>query len=142
MILSERDEKRLIGVHPDFVRVIRRAARDTTIPFTLLETVRNETRQKQLVAAGASWTMRSRHIPDTSKLNPQWAHAGDIAPILDLDRDGKVETEEMFDWPLIRLLAPIIKAAAKAEGVPIEWGGDWKKRKDGPHWQLPWTQYP
>ena len=39
-------------------------------------------------------------------------------------------------------LAPIIKQAAKDVGVPIEWGGDWRTFKDGPHWQLPWEQYP
>jgi peptidoglycan L-alanyl-D-glutamate endopeptidase CwlK len=142
MILSERDEARMIGLHPDLQRVIRRAARDTPLAFTLLETVRTPERQKQLVAAGSSWTMRSRHIPATSKKNPQWSHAFDATPLLDIDHDGKIETEEMFDWPLIRKLAPIIKAAAKAEGVQIEWGGDWRKRKDGPHWQLPWSAYP
>jgi peptidoglycan L-alanyl-D-glutamate endopeptidase CwlK len=25
--------------------------------------------------------------------------------------------------------------------IPIEWGGNWKMR-DGPHWQLPWKDYP
>lgn len=141
MILSARDEARMIGLHPHLQRVIRRAARDTTLNFTLLETVRSLERQKQLFAAGASETLRSRHIPSTSKAAPQWAHAFDATPMLDLDRDGKIETEEMFDWPLIRKLAPIIKAAAAAEGVPIEWGGDWRRFKDGPHWQLPWNQY-
>ena len=27
-------------------------------------------------------------------------------------------------------------------GVPIEWGGDWRTFKDGPHFQLPWGKYP
>ena len=35
-----------------------------------------------------------------------------------------------------------MKAAAKKEGVLLEWGGDWKTFKDGPHFQLPWVQYP
>lgn len=35
-----------------------------------------------------------------------------------------------------------MKAAAKRVGVPVEWGGDWVKTKDGPHWQLPWKLYP
>ncbi|WP_205671764.1 M15 family metallopeptidase [Acinetobacter bereziniae] len=30
-----------------------------------------------------------------------------------------------------------MKQAAKELGIEIEWGGDWKKFKDGPHWQLP-----
>ncbi|WP_049613866.1 M15 family metallopeptidase, partial [Yersinia pekkanenii] len=30
----------------------------------------------------------------------------------------------------------------KDVGVPIEWGGDWKTLKDGPHFQLPHKEYP
>jgi peptidoglycan L-alanyl-D-glutamate endopeptidase CwlK len=36
----------------------------------------------------------------------------------------------------------VIKDAARLEAVTIEWGGDWKSFKDGPHWQLPWASYP
>jgi peptidoglycan L-alanyl-D-glutamate endopeptidase CwlK len=35
-----------------------------------------------------------------------------------------------------------VKAAAEAEGVDLEWGGDWKSFRDGPHFQLSWEQYP
>ena len=35
-----------------------------------------------------------------------------------------------------------VKTAAEEEGVPIEWGGDWRTFKDGPHFQLPWADYP
>ena len=35
-----------------------------------------------------------------------------------------------------------MKQAAKDVNVPIEWGGNWTKFKDGPHFQLPWEQYP
>jgi peptidoglycan L-alanyl-D-glutamate endopeptidase CwlK len=47
-----------------------------------------------------------------------------------------------WDWPLYDRLAVGVKQAAFEEGVPLEWGGDWKSFKDGPHWQLPWAQYP
>ena len=30
-----------------------------------------------------------------------------------------------------------MKACAADLGVPLEWGGDWKTLKDGPHFQLP-----
>lgn len=133
MQLSPRDETRLQGLHSDLQRVVRRVAKDTLLDFTILEGMRTLARQRQLVAAGASQTLRSRHLT---------GHAVDLAPLLDLDHDGKIETTEMFDWPLIRRLAPIIKAAAAAENVPIEWGGDWREFKDGPHWQLPWASYP
>lgn len=123
--LTVRDLKRLEGVHPDLVRVVRRAAQMSDLPFTVLEGLRTQARQKELVAKGASKTMRSRHLT---------GHAVDIAPLL----GGKVS----WDWPLYHRLAPIVKRAAAAENVPIEWGGDWRTFKDGPHWQLPWAKYP
>jgi peptidoglycan L-alanyl-D-glutamate endopeptidase CwlK len=93
--------------------------------FTVLEGLRTLERQKQLFAAGASTVLNSRHLT---------GHAVDIAPML----NGTVS----WDWPLYRRLAPIIKAAAAFEKVSIEWGGDWRTFKDGPHWQLPFKGYP
>lgn len=130
MNLSARDKSRLVGVHPDLVRVIRRAAATTSLPFAVLEGPRTVERQRQLVAQGASRTMNSRHIPGRDGL----AKAVDVAPLL----NGKIS----WDWPLYHRLAAVIKAAAAAEGVPIEWGGDWRTFKDGPHWQLPHMVYP
>ena len=34
-------------------------------------------------------------------------------------------------------LADAMKQAATIEDVDIEWGGDWRTFKDGPHFQLP-----
>lgn len=131
MILSQRDRDRMKGVHPHLVRVIERAATYHDCPdFMVLEGIRTVARQRKLVAKGASKTMNSRHIPAKNG----YGHAVDIAPVI----GGRVS----WDWPLYYRLAPIIKRAAKAEGVPIEWGGDWRSFKDGPHWQLPWRQYP
>lgn len=124
---------RLQGVHPDLIRGMTRALEEAPFPFRVIDGLRTVTRQKELVRIGASKTMRSRHLT---------GHAVDIVPLVDLDRDGKLETEELFNWPLIRKLAPVVKAAFKAEGIPIEWGGDWKSFPDGPHWQLPWKAYP
>ena len=129
--LTQRDLERLDGAHPDLRRVIIRAASMSPIPFTVLEVLRSLAQQKKNVANGASKTMRSRHLAHPSDGK---ARAVDIAPLA----DGKVS----WAWPLYHKLAPIIKEAAKAENVPIEWGGDWKSLRDGPHWQLPWAQYP
>lgn len=125
MQLSERDRTRLDGVHADLVRVFERAARMTTVPFLVLEGLRTRQRQRELVARGASQTMNSRHLT---------GHAVDVVPLI----DGDVS----WDWSDYYVLAPIIKEAAKLEGVPLEWGGDWKSFKDGPHWQLPRNRYP
>ncbi|WP_319413852.1 M15 family metallopeptidase [uncultured Cohaesibacter sp.] len=98
--------------------------------FTVLEGVRTYARQKRLVAAGASKTMNSRHLVT----GDGYGHAVDIAPYV----HGAVS----WDWPLYYRLAPAVKRAAEELSVPIEWGGDWRSFKDGPHWQLPWKEYP
>jgi len=125
IILGTRSLSRLEGVHPDLVRVVKKAASMSDLDFTVLEGLRTVARQKQLFAQKATKTMNSRHIT---------GHAVDLAPML----GGKVS----WDWPLYNRLAKIVKAAAVAENVPITWGGDWRTFKDGPHWELPWKQYP
>lgn len=116
---------KLQGIHPDLRRVMDRALQETALDFRIIDGLRTIERQRQLVASGASQTMRSRHLT---------GHAVDLAPLV----GGTIR----WDWPLFHRIAPAIKLAAQAEGVPIEWGGDWKSFPDGPHWQLPWKQYP
>lgn len=123
--LGERSIKRLEGVHPDLVRVVELAITKSEVDFTVLEGVRTIERQKQLVAAGASKTMRSRHIT---------GHAVDLGAWV----GGSVR----WDWPLYHKIAKAMKGAALELNQPIEWGGDWRTFKDGPHWQLPWKDYP
>ena len=126
MALSAKDKERLKGVHPDLVRVITVAAQSGP-KFIVLEGIRSIDQQREYVKSGASWTMNSRHLT---------GHAVDIAPVD--PESGKAS----FSWPLYYPLAKHMKAIAKQQGVPIEWGGDWTKHKDGPHWQLPWKKYP
>jgi len=123
--LGAHSELLLRGVHPDLVKVIRRAIQISKIDFKVLEGVRSVARQRELVKKGASQTMKSRHIH---------GFAVDIAPF--------VEGQVRWDWPLYYTLAATVKQAAKDVGVPVEWGGDWKTFKDGPHWQLPARKYP
>jgi len=131
--LGEKSLANLQGVHPDLVKVVRRAIQISPVDFRVNEGRRTIERQRQLVKAGASMTMNSRHIH---------GFAVDLVPLVDLDKDGEIETEEMFHWPLYPLLAKAMKQAAKELGVPLEWGGDWRKFKDGPHFQLPKSKYP
>jgi peptidoglycan L-alanyl-D-glutamate endopeptidase CwlK len=125
MSLTARCGQRLAGVHPDLVRVVERAAADGA-RFRVTEGLRTMDRQAELVRAGKSQTMRSRHLT---------GHAVDLAA---LDEAGKIT----WDKDAYEPLAAQVKAAAACEGVPIEWGGDWKSFFDGPHWQLPWDRYP
>jgi peptidoglycan L-alanyl-D-glutamate endopeptidase CwlK len=125
IVLGQRSLSRLEGVHPDLVRVVKKAAVLSDLDFTVLEGIRSVERQKQLVSQGASKTMNSRHIT---------GHAVDLAPM--------IAGEVRWDWPLYHKLAKIVKAAAADEKVPLQWGGDWRAFKDGPHWELPWKFYP
>lgn len=132
-VLNSKSETLLKKVHPDLVRVVRRCAKDwkdADTGFIITCGGRTVEEQKVLVAKGASTTMRSRHIIAANG----FAHAVDLAYTI----SGKVK----WDWPLYAKLAAAMKAAAAAEKVPVEWGGDWKKFKDGPHFQLPWKSYP
>ena len=123
--LSKKSRDRLVGVHQDLVKVVERAIEITEIDFAVLEGVRSKTRQEHLVKAGASQTMRSRHLT---------GHAVDLGAYV----AGSVR----WDWPLYHKLAVAVKQAAAELQIHIEWGGDWTTFKDGPHWQLPWKDYP
>ena len=122
--LGTRSVKRLNGVHPDLVAVVKRAIEITDQDFTVLEGMRSLARQKQLVKRGASKTMNSRHLT---------GHAVDIAPWV----NGAVS----WDWKFYYAMAKAMKQAATELGVHLEWGGDWKSFPDGPHFQLSWKSY-
>jgi len=125
MKLSRSSIQRLEGVHPDLVRVVRRAAELSEVDFIVTEGLRSKKRQRELVAAGASKTLKSRHLT---------GHAIDFAPV--------VNGEVTWKWPPFFLIADAFKRAARELGVAIVWGGDWLRFKDGPHIELDRKAYP
>ncbi|WP_298700962.1 M15 family metallopeptidase [uncultured Brevundimonas sp.] len=123
--LSSRSLARLDGVHPDLIRVVKRAIQITPVDFGITEGLRTKERQKELVAKGASRTLNSRHLT---------GHAVDVV--------AYIGAEVRWDWPLYPKIAAAFRQAAKEEGVPITWGGDWPKLRDGPHFELDRKAYP
>lgn len=133
MIINSSSEAKLKKVHPDLIKVVRRTAKlikDSSFGFIITCGARTLEEQKKLLKAGATKTLNSRHIPGADG----YSKAVDFAVTV----DGKIK----WDWPLYSKLAGIVKEAAKLEKVNIEWGGDWKTFKDGPHFQLPKSKYP
>lgn len=150
-VLSSRSLGRLSGLHSDLVGVVERAIKLTDVDFTVLEGLRSESRQAELVKSGASQTMNSRHIT---------GHAVDLGAWV----TGGVR----WDWPLYFKIGEAVRLAAIECGVPIEWGAAWgrvlndyssaqaasdeyvdeRRRQgrqpfmDGPHFQLPRSVYP
>jgi peptidoglycan LD-endopeptidase CwlK len=121
--LGTRSLQNLSGVHPDLVAVVKLAISITEQDFTVIEGVRNINRQRELVKAGKSTTMNSRHIT---------GHAVDMVP-----------------WPVdwndlerFEVMSEAMKAAAEELDIPIVWGGDWKSFYDAPHFELDRKTYP
>ncbi|MGX3066011.1 M15 family metallopeptidase [Ursidibacter arcticus] len=128
---SKRSEDNLNGVHPDLIKVARRALELSEIDFTVIEGVRTKARQQQLYKQGATKTMNSRHLT---------GHAIDIVPY-------------PLDWNDTKAFAELARAmfeAAKQFNIPIRWGGDWNRNGrsddesfyDGPHFELLRAVYP
>lgn len=123
--LSKRSLQSLSGVHPDLVRVIQLAIQRTPVDFMVIEGLRSAQRQAALVKAGASRTQNSRHLS---------GHAVDLAAWV----DGQIR----WDWPLYPRIAEAVKATAHELSVPVVWGGDWPRLRDGPHFELCRKVYP
>ena len=123
--LGTRSRANLQGVHPDLVKVVQRAVQITSQDFTVIEGLRDIKRQEELLRRGATQTMNSRHLT---------GHAVDITPW--------VNGEISWDWKYYPEVAKAMKQAAQELKVDLEWGGNWKNFKDGPHYQLTWRSYP
>lgn len=132
---SQASEECLKHLVPDMVRVVRRAMSFQVMDFTVLETLRDEERQKMLVAAGSSQKADSLHLANDDGL----AEAVDLLPY-----PYNVNGVDVWqDKQRFAVLAGIMFAAAALENVPIRWGGDWdgdgnnadSKFHDMPHFE-------
>ena len=127
--LSKKSLSKLVRVHPDLVKVVKRAIELTECDFTITEGLRTKERQAQLLKEKKTTTMNSRHLT---------GHAVDLAAWIIVDNKGTIS----WDWKYYYMIEKAMKQASEELKIPIEWGGDWKTFKDGPHWQLPFKQYP
>ncbi|MAE55384.1 MAG: hypothetical protein CMK23_05275 [Porticoccaceae bacterium] len=123
--LSQRSLKKLDGVHPDLVDVVKRAIEITEVDFGVSEGMRTLETQKEYLEKGVTTTLKSRHLT---------GHAVDLF--------AYVGRQARWEMPLYEKIASAMKQAAYELKTPIEWGGDWTTFKDGPHFQLSWGSYP
>jgi peptidoglycan L-alanyl-D-glutamate endopeptidase CwlK len=122
---SERSARNLAGVHPHLIAVAAMALSRSEVDFVITEGVRTQARQAELVASGASRTMRSRHLS---------GHAIDVAAWV----GGGVR----WDWPLYERIAAAFEESSVLLDIPIVWGGSWQSFRDGPHFELDRARYP
>lgn len=111
--LGLKSRFRLRGVHDDLVRVVERAVTLAEVDPTVLEGVRTPERQEKLFKAGASRTLKSRHLS---------GHAVDLGVLV----DGKIS----WSWVLYLRLAPAMIMASRDLNVPLTWGGVWDRTTD------------
>lgn len=127
MILDSRSLGFLSQVHEDLAKVIAESAVSWNEPWIwkITEGKRTKERQAALVKLKLSQTMQSRHIT---------GHAVDFAVFI----DGLLTWD--FKW--YKKVAEHILATGKKLKIDVEWGGNWKTFKDGPHIQLSKGKYP
>jgi peptidoglycan L-alanyl-D-glutamate endopeptidase CwlK len=106
--LSQRSYSNFEGVNTDLIDVVELAITLTSVDFGVIEGVRSVERQRELVRAGASKTMNSRHI------------TGDAVDLL-----AYIGSRGSWELPLYYDIAAAVQAASGLLRVPIRWGGAW-----------------
>jgi peptidoglycan L-alanyl-D-glutamate endopeptidase CwlK len=119
MKLNATSIRRMAGVDPRLVAVMKAAREISPVPFEITEGLRTRERQVYLVKTGKSKTMASYHL------------RGKAVDVVAMPA-GKVS----WDLADYRKIAGAVAKAAKKAGVTITWGGSWKSIVDGPHFQI------
>lgn len=116
-VLGAKSMRELEGVHPQLVKVVKRAIALTTQDFMVYDGLRTPAEQARLKAAGASKTLDSYHI----KQDDGFGHAVDLVPFI-----GGVPK---WDWDGCYKVALAMDQAATEQGVAdmITWGGAWDR---------------
>lgn len=114
-IFGKKSLSRLEGVHPDLIKIFKKAIGYSAIDFGISEGVRNKARQAQLVKAGASTTMYSKHIIQEST---GFSHAVDMYTIVDGRACWELDTYAVAGESIVR--------SAKELGINnLSWGACW-----------------
>ena len=107
--LSERSLGKLEGVNDNMKLVVMKAITLTKIDFGVICGLRTQEEQEELVAKGASKTMKSRHL------------TGDAVDLM-----CYIGSRGSWELNLYDDVADAMKQAAQDEGVGIRWGAAWQ----------------
>jgi peptidoglycan L-alanyl-D-glutamate endopeptidase CwlK len=107
--LSERSLGKLEGVNDSMKIVVMKAITLTKIDFGVICGLRTQEEQEELVAKGASKTMKSRHL------------TGDAVDLM-----CYIGSRGSWELNLYDDVADAMKQAAQDEGVGIRWGAAWQ----------------
>lgn len=106
--LSQRSLDRLEGVDERLVAVVKYAITATKVDFGVVQGLRTIEEQRELVAKGASQTMKSKHIDG-----------------LAVDLMAYIGSRGSWELNLYDDIADAMAEGARAVDVPVRWGAAW-----------------
>ena len=106
--LSRRSLDNLEGVDERLQAVARQAIALSRTDFGVIQGLRTEAQQKELVANGASKTMKSKHLDGKA-----------------IDCMAYINGRASWELSLYDDIADAIKEAATIVGCPVRWGAAW-----------------
>ena len=106
--LSKRSLSRLEGVNPKLVTVVKTAITMSKVDFGVICGLRTIEEQRELVAKGASQTMKSKHIDGNA-----------------VDLMAYIGGRGSWEMNLYDDIADAMKIAADEHNIQIRWGAAW-----------------
>jgi len=106
--LSSRSLKNLEGVDSQLIEVVQYAIELSKIDFGVTEGLRTTQRQRELVASGASQTMKSKHIEGKA-----------------VDLVAYIGKRVSWELNLYDDIADAFAEAAREQNISIRWGAAW-----------------
>ena len=97
-----------MGVEPELKEVVYEAIKVTKIDFGVIEGLRTEEKQKQLVESGASQTMKSKHLEGRA-----------------VDLMAYIGGRGSWELSVYDEIADAMKEAAIKVDVAVRWGAAW-----------------
>ena len=140
---SKRSLDNLKNVHPDLVKVMTEAIKNSPVDFTIVCGLRTTKEQQELYDKGRTKPgpkvtnadgikNLSNHQDEADGKKDGYGSAVDLYPYF----DGQVQINHKDTIPKLKIIGKHIEDTAKKLGVNIEWGGRWTKLVDYPHFQL------
>lgn len=139
---SRKSLEKLKGVHPSLVEFAKELILVSPYDFRIIEGVRTLETQKKYYTWGRTvftndWGQKVtkpitgcdgiKHLSQHQIQRDGYSHAFDIAFI------GKTQSEA-YDLKKFEALSKVARPLMKK--YDVQWGGDWQKYQDRPHWQL------
>ncbi|OUV73912.1 MAG: hypothetical protein CBC83_04555 [Flavobacteriales bacterium TMED123] len=106
--LSQRSIDRMKGIDPDLQKVVEEAIKITEVDFGVTCGMRTVAEQEELVAKGASQTMKSKHLEGRA-----------------VDLVAYLGPRISWELNLYDDIANAIAIAAAKVNIPIKWGAAW-----------------